>query len=434
MRSIVASNVTVDGLLNGSVDTSCLMDDNVCLTANGQFYRRDKQGFMPEMVEKMFADRKIYKKEMLDAESAYENEKDPSKKAELKNRIARYRNLQLSKKVSLNSLYGALGSKYFRFFDLRNAIAVTTTGQLSIRWIESAINKYLNKLLKSEKDYVIAVDTDSVYLRLGDLVDKTVNADGRTRDTPSIITFLDKVCESKIQPVIDNACRDLAEYTNVFQQKIVMKREVLADKAIWTAKKRYILNVHNSEGVQYAQPKKKVMGLEMIKSSTPSACRDKLREAVDVIFDADENAIQKFIQEFRVEFESLPLADISFPRGLNGLVKYADKKTIYGSGTPIHVRGALVYNHFLRQHNLSNKYPLIQNGEKLKFIFLKEPNTIQSNVISFPQGGIPEEFDMMKYIDYNTQYEKAFLDPLKIILDSIGWKSEKTSSLEDFFT
>ena len=434
MRSIVASNVTVDGLLNGSVDTSCLMDDNVCLTANGQFYRRDKQGFMPEMVEKMFADRKIYKKEMLDAESAYENEKDPSKKAELKNRIARYRNLQLSKKVSLNSLYGALGSKYFRFFDLRNAIAVTTTGQLSIRWIESAINKYLNKLLKSEKDYVIAVDTDSVYLRLGDLVDKTINADGATRDTANIITFLDKVCESKIQPVIDNACRDLAEYTNVFQQKIVMKREVLADKAIWTAKKRYILNVHNSEGVQYAQPKKKVMGLEMIKSSTPSACRDKLREAVDVIFDADENAIQKFIQEFRVEFESLPLADISFPRGLNGLVKYADKKTIYGSGTPIHVRGALVYNHFLRQHNLSNKYPLIQNGEKLKFIFLKEPNTIQSNVISFPQGGIPEEFDMMKYIDYNTQYEKAFLDPLKIILDSIGWKSEKTSSLEDFFT
>jgi hypothetical protein len=186
--------------------------------------------------------------------------------------------------------------------------------------------------------------------------------------------------------------------------------------------------------VQYAKPKKKVMGLEMIKSSTPSACRDKLRESVDVIFDKDETAIQEFIRQFREEFETLPLADISFPRGLNGLVKYADKKTIYGSGTPIHVRGALVYNHFLRSHNLIDKYPLIQNGEKLKFIFLKEPNTIQSNVISFPQGGIPEEFAMKKYIDYNTQFEKAFLDPLKIILDSIGWKSEKTSSLEDFFT
>jgi DNA polymerase elongation subunit (family B) len=389
---------------------------------------------MPEMVEKMFNDRKIYKKEMLDAESAYENEKDTSKKAELKNRIARYRNLQLSKKVSLNSLYGALGSKYFRFFDLRNAIAVTTTGQLSIRWIETALNGYLTKILKQEDDYVIAVDTDSVYLRLGPLVGKTIGADGGTDDPARVISFLDKVCENKIQPVIDSACRELGEYTNVFQQKIVMKREVLADKAIWTAKKRYILNVHNSEGVQYAQPKKKVMGLEMIKSSTPSSCRDKLREAVDVIFDADENAVQEFIGKFREDFETLPLSEISFPRGLNGLIKYADKRTVYASGTPIHVRGALVYNHFLRNNNLDTKYPLINNGEKLKFIFLKEPNTIQSNVISFPQGGIPEEFALNKYIDYNTQFEKAFLDPLKIILDSIGWKSEKTSSLEDFFS
>ena len=305
---------------------------------------------------------------------------------------------------------------------------------MSIRWIETALNGYLQKLLKTEEDYVIAVDTDSVYLRLGHLVDKTINADGGTRDAAGVITFLDKVCENKIQPVIDNACRELGEYTNVFQQKIVMKREVLADKAIWTNKKRYILNVHNSEGVQYAQPKKKVLGLEMVKSSTPSACRDKLREAIDVIFDKDETAIQSFIQVFRSEFETLPLADIAFPRGLNGLVKYADKKSIYGSGTPIHVRGALVYNHFLRSNKLDTKYPLINNGEKLKFIFLKEPNTIQSNVISFPQGGIPEEFALSKYIDYNTQFEKAFLDPLKIILDSIGWKSEKTSSLEDFFS
>ena len=213
-----------------------------------------------------------------------------------------------------------------------------------------------------------------------------------------------------------------------------MKREALCDKAIWTAKKRYILSVWNNEGVAYDKPKKKVMGLEMVKSSTPSACRDKLRESVDVIFDKDENAIQQFIRDFRNEFETLPLADISFPRGLNGLTKYSDKKSIYASGCPIHVRGALVYNHFLRSNGLTTKYPLINNGEKLKFIFLKEPNTIQSNVISFPQGGIPEEFALSKYIDYNTQFEKAFLDPLKIILDSIGWKSEKTSSLEDFFS
>ena len=431
MRSVIASGVSVDKLLNQSIDTSFLKDENVCLTANGQFYRRDKQGFMPEMVEKMFADRKVYKKKMLDAEQEYENEKDPTKKTEIKKRIAKYKNLQLSKKVSLNSLYGALGSKYFRFFDLRNAIAVTTTSQLSIRWIENAINSYLRKILKTEDDYVIAVDTDSVYLHLAQLVYKTI---GKDVDAGRAIAFMDKVCETAIQPVIDKSCDLLGSYTNVYQQKIVMKREVLADKAIWTAKKRYILNVHNSEGVQYAQPKKKVMGLEMIKSSTPTACRDKLREVVDVIFDADESAVQEFIQQFRGEFETLPLSDISFPRGVNGMVKYADKRSIYASGCPIHVRGSLVYNHFLSNNRLDDKYRLIQGGEKIKFIFLKEPNTVQSNVIAFPEGDIPKEFDLHKYIDFSTQFDKSFLEPLKIILDAIGWKAEKTASLEDFFS
>jgi DNA polymerase elongation subunit (family B) len=410
MRSIISSNVSVDKLLDRTMDLSLLKEEDVCLTANGQLYRRDKQGFMPEMVEKMFNDRKVYKKAMLDAETQYENETDKAKKAELKKKIAKFKNLQLSKKVSLNSLYGAMGSKYFRFFDLRNAIAVTTTGQLSIRWIERSLNDYLREVLKSNDDF---------------------------KDTAKAINFLDRVCESKLQPVIDKACGELGDYTNVFQQKIIMKREVLADKAIWTAKKRYILNVHNSEGVQYAQPKKKVMGLEMVKSSTPTACREKLREAIDVIFDTDETAIISFIETFRSEFSNLPLADIAFPRGLNALVKWHDKKTLYASGTPIHVRGAILYNHLLSKHGVDTKYQMIQTGEKLKYIYLKEPNHVQSKVISFPQGGIPEEFGLHQYIDYDTQFDKSFLEPLKIILDAIGWKSkhpEQISSLEEFFS
>jgi DNA polymerase elongation subunit (family B) len=432
MRSLISCNVSVDKLLDRTIDLSFLKEEDVCLTANGQFYRRDKQGFMPEMVEKMFNDRKVYKKAMLDAETQYENETDKTKKAELKKKIAKFKNLQLCKKVSLNSLYGAMGSKYFRFFDLRNAIAVTTTGQLSIRWIERSLNDYLRKVLKTNDDFVIAVDTDSVYLNLAEVVYKTLPDD--VKDPAKAINFLDRVCESKLQPVIDKACGELGDYTNVFQQKIVMKREVLADKAIWTAKKRYILNVHNSEGVQYAQPKKKVMGLEMVKSSTPTACREKLREAIDVIFDTDETNIISFIETFRSDFPNLPLADIAFPRGLNALVKWHDKKTLYASGTPIHVRGAILYNHLLSKHGVDTKYQMIQTGEKLKYIYLKEPNHIQSNIISFPAGGIPEEFDLQQYIDYNTQFEKSFLEPLKIILDAIGWKTEHVSSLEDFFS
>jgi DNA polymerase elongation subunit (family B) len=433
MRDIASRHITVDTLLERTTDLSGLKQEDVTMTANVQFYHRDKQGFMPAMVEKMFEDRKKYKKAMLDAKKELEEETDPAKKEELKNKVARFKNLQLSKKVSLNSLYGALGSKYFRFFDLRNAIAVTTTGQLTIRWIEKHLNNYLRKLLKTDEDYVLAVDTDSVYLHLDGLVRQTLQDKIHTLSTREIIAFLDKVCEKGIQPVIDSSCSDLGDYLNVYQQKIVMKRESLADKVIWTAKKRYIVNVWNDEGVEYHEPKKKVMGLELIKSSTPSYCRDKLKEAVDLIFDTDEVRVQAFIQEVRADFPKQPLSEISFPRGINGLVKYADAKKIYGLKTPMHVRGALIYNHFIRQHKLTTKYPFIKDGEKLKYIALKEPNPVQSDTISFPQGGIPEELGLASYIDYDTQFQKAFVDPLKIILDAIGWKVEKISTLEGFF-
>lgn len=434
MRRIIADGVSVDSLLNRSVDTHDLVDDDVCLTANGQFYRRSKQGFMPEMVERIFAERKAYKQAMIDAEKELQSETDPAKKIEIKKKVLKFKNLQQAKKILLNSLYGACGSKFFRFFDIRNAIAITSTGQLTIRSIEKALNEYLQKILKTEKDYVIAVDTDSVYLNLSDLVDATINSNGQDRDKERVISFMDKICDSKIQPVIDNACRDVGQYTNVFQQKIVMKREVLADKAIWTAKKRYIVNVYNSEGVQYAQPKKKVMGLELRKSSTPAYCKEKLMDAVNLIFSSDESTIQRFIEQVREDFKKQPLSETSSPRSVNGIIKYADKQTIYGPKTPLHVRGALMYNHLINRLKLKNKYPLIQNGEKIKYCFLKEPNEIRSNVISFPQGGIPDEFDLARYVDYDTQFEKSFLDPLKIILEAIGWRAEKTASLEDFFS
>ena len=429
MRRILANNVSVDRLLERQIVLDSLVDENVCLTANGQFYRRDKQGFMPEMVEKMFADRKVYKKRMIDAETSYENETDPAKKAELKKEIAKYKNLQLSKKVSLNSLYGALGSQYFRFFDIRHAIAVTTTGQLSIRWIERSLNGYLRKLLKTKDDYVIAVDTDSVYLHLDGLV---VASLGSAPETAKAITFMDKACETYLQPVIDRACQSLGDYTNVYRQKIVMKREVLADKAIWTAKKRYILNVYNNEGVQYNEPQMKVMGLEMVKSSTPSAIREKMKDTILLMLRGTEEDVQNFIENFRKEFKTLPPEEISFPRGLNGLKEYSDSVMMYKKGTPIHVKGAILYNHYLKQKGLTKQYPLIQEGEKLKFTYLKQPNPFKDTVISYPVR-LPKEFGLHDFIDYDMQFDKAYLEPVKIILGCIGWNHEKVSSLDGFF-
>jgi len=435
MRNLISCSITIDELLMTHIDTSRLINESCTLTPNGQFFRTKEQGFLAKMMEDMYNDRSVYKKKAIQAKKDLEKETDSLKRIEIEKIIARYNNLQLAKKVCLNSAYGALGNQFFRFFDIRQASAITTAGQLAIRWIEKRLNEYLNKLLgNTDKDYVIASDTDSIYLSLDELVGRTIIEKNPNTGTREIIQFLDKVCETKIQPFIDRSYSDLAKYTNAYQQKMMMKREALADTGIWTAKKRYILNVYNNEGVEYVKPKVKVMGLEMIKSSTPTACRDKLSESIDVILNGTENDMINFIEKFRKDFEMLDPADIAFPRGVNGIEQYTDKKSgMFSKGTPIHVRGSILYNYHLEKNKLTKKYTKINEGEKIKFIYLKEPNPIQSNVISFQQV-IPQEFDLVQYIDYQTQFEKSFLDPLKIILDCIGWKTEKTSSLDDFFS
>jgi DNA polymerase elongation subunit (family B) len=431
MRGVLSQGVTVDKMLMKQIDTSELVD--VTITPNGQFFRTDIQGFLPKMMVEMYDDRKKFKKMMLQAQQEYENEKDERKKYEIDKRVARYNNLQLAKKVSLNSAYGALGSQYFRFYDLRMALGVTTAGQLSIKWIEAKINQYMNKLLGTDNDYVIASDTDSIYLRLGDLVNKVYGVDGVVKmPAQKIIEFMDRVCEDKLQPHIDKSYQELADYVHAYAQKMQMKREGLCDKGVWTAKKRYILNVYNNEGVQYAEPHMKVMGLEMIKSSTPSAIREKMKAAIKLMMTGTEQQVQDFIAEFKKEFKTLPAEEISFPRGLNGLNTYSDPVMLFKKGTPIHVRGAIVYNHHLKQLGLTKKYPLIQEGEKLKFTYLRMPNHFKNDVISFP-GRIPKEFELDNYIDYDVQFDKAFLEPISVILRCMKWSAEKTNSLEDFF-
>jgi len=427
MKKVLSEGINVDKLLKKEVDTTPL--NGVALTPNGQYFRTDIQGFLPKMMEEMYEDRKKFKKMMLKAKQDYENETDPIKKEEIDKLVARYNNLQLAKKVSLNSAYGALGSQYFRFYDLRQALAVTQTGQLSIRWIEKKLNQFMNKLLKTEKDYVIASDTDSIYLRLGELVDKVYKD---KKDTNAIIAFMDKVCEDKIQPFIDESYQELAEYVHAHSQKMIMKREALSDKGIWTAKKRYILNVYNNEGVQYNEPQMKVMGLEMVKSSTPSVIREKMKKLIQLIVTSDEDEVQKFISSFRESFKQLPVEDISFPRGVNGIKEYSDSLSLYKKGTPIHVKGAIIYNDMLRKNGLTKKYPLLQDGEKLKFTYLKQPNPVKDTVISYPTR-LPKEFGLDEYIDYDMQFNKSFIEPIKVILDCIGWKTEKVNSLDDFF-
>ena len=417
--------VNVDKILNEELNFELYKNYAIC--ANGAMFRKDVRGFLPELMEKMYGDRVIFKKKMLAAKQEYE--KTPTKT--LEKEIARCNNIQMAKKISLNSAYGAIGNQYFRYYKLANAEAITLSGQVSIRWIEGKMNQYLNKLLSTENvDYVIASDTDSIYLNMGPLVDKFFG--NKSHDKAAVVSILDKICQEKLEPFIESSYQKLADYVSAYEQKMKMKRENIADKGIWTAKKRYILNVWDSEGVRYEKPKLKMMGIEAVKSSTPAPCRQKIRDALIVIVNENEEAVQKFIAKFREEFSSLPIEDISFPRGCNNLNKWSNPATVYCKGTPIHVRGALLYNFYIKKNKLTHKYPLIQDGEKIKFVYLKTPNKINENVISFFQT-FPKEFGIDKQVDYDLQFEKSFLDPLKVILDTIGWKPEKIATLEFLF-
>ena len=422
------TNISIDNLLNSEYQAQ----GEYCMAANGHYFKRDKQGFLPAMMQRMYDDRSLYKKKMIEAQKAYEKETDKERKREITNQISKYKNLQLAKKVQLNSAYGALGNQYFRFFDIRQAEAITLSGQLAIRWIEKKLNGYLNKLLKTKDiDYVIASDTDSVYVNLGPLVHMVYGSKGETK-IETIVDFVDKACTEKFEPFIDKSYQELADYMNAFDQKMQMKREVIANKGIWTAKKRYILNVYDSEGVRFAEPKLKMMGIEAVKSSTPMSCRDKIKESLKIVMNGNETDFQSFVEAFKQEFKTLPFEDIAFPRGVSDLSKYISSSELYSKGTPMHVRGAIMFNAFLKKYKLTKKYQLIQDGDKTKFCYMKVPNPVQENVFSILTV-LPKEFGVEKYIDYDTQFDKAYLEPLKTIVNTIGWKTERVSSLESFF-
>lgn len=424
----VTPGVNVDTVLSWNKPESIRPDCS--MAANGTHYRKDVRGVIPSLVDEMYGGRKKVKKEMLKAEQELEVV-DKSNKTEVYNlekKINTLNNEQMALKIMMNSLYGAIGNRYFRYFDLRIAEGITLSGQLAIRWAEKSVNDFINKIIKSSRDHVVAIDTDSLYIDFEPLV-KTLGMENKPKE--EVVKLIDKMCEDQFVPMLQRSYQQMADYTDAYENKMVMAREAIADSGIWTAKKRYILNVHNNEGVQYAKPKLKIMGIEAVKSSTPMVCREALKELFKVIVSGTEKDVQDAIQAFKSYFSTLPPEAVSFPRGVSKVKDWKDSKTIYKKGSPIHVRGSLLYNKQLQDLGLKN-YQTIKDGEKIKFCYLKVPNPIRENVIAFPDY-LPTEMKLDKYIDYDLQFDKAFMEVVRPILTAIGWNEEETISVEDFF-
>ncbi len=434
------ANANVEKMILKEADMS---SGDYSVAANGAMYVKDQQGFMPELVIKMYDERVRYKKEMLRQKQILEDIERKLKKnsndsdlqtlhEETIKSVTKYSNFQMVRKICLNSLYGAIGNTYFRYYKLDNAEAITLTGQVAIRWIERKINEFLNKALQTEDvDYVIASDTDSIYLNLGDLVGRVTS--GNVLSSERIVEVLNQFCEEKIVPFIDQSYKELSDYLNCYEETLVMKRECISERGIWTAKKRYILNVWDNEGVRYSEPKLKMMGIEAVRSSTPAPIRGYIAQALKIVMGGTEDDLIDFVDETKSEWCSLSPEEVGFPRTANNVDKFKDSVTLYRKGTPMHVRGSLLFNHYLKEKKLTNKYSAINAGDKIKYIQLKTPNPTGENVISFISQ-FPREFNFNSFIDYDIMYQKGFIDPLQGILDAIGWQTEKQATLFDFFT
>lgn len=418
------ASLDVDKILN----TPDVVDNKgKAVTASGQYFNIETPGVMPKIVANMYADRVRVKNQMLESKRELQSVDSENKQEiyRIERDIAHFENEQMTIKLLLNSLYGAMGNRFFRFFDQRIAEAITLTGQLSIRWAELALNEYLNKILKTDnEDYVIAIDTDSLYVNMDPLVVATNAQDP--------VEFLDKAALN-LEDAIDKAYKDLFDRMGGTVNKMVMKREVIADRGIWTAKKRYVLNVFDNEGVRYKTPKLKIMGIEAIKSSTPEPCRDALKQMFKIIVSQDEKAVQTAIDQFKEYFKTLPAHEIAFPRGVTDIRKwYQAGNKPYSKGTPIHVRGSLLYNKELSKNQLDKTYELINNGDKIKYLYLKKNNPLGENVIAF-RDFLPKELKLDPYIDFELQFEKAFIDAIEPILKAVGWTSEQQMTLDMFF-
>lgn len=425
---------SVDEIVNGSFakDTSIqtLLKSNKCIAGNGVVYNRDGMGFLPALMDEFYQGRVVYKKKMIEAKQNKESATTEAEKKKWEKEAVQMHNIQLALKIILNSAYGSLSNVYFRYFDVKLAESVTVSGQMGLKWVEKAMNQYLNSTLETKDvDYIIAIDTDSMYISLDNLVNKVMPNE---KDQNKIIEFVDSVCKKALEPQINKSFDSLAAYTNAMSQKLVMKREVIANKGIWIAKKRYILNVHDSEGVRFATPEIKMMGVEAIRTNTPYICRGKIKEAFKLMMNKEEEDLQNLIKEFREEWKSLPFEEVSKPSGCNGMEEYADRDSIFKKGTPMHVKGALIYNNLLKQHGLQNTFAEVNNGDKIRVCYLKLPNPAQSPVISAP-GMLPKQFGLDKYIDYDTQFEKAFLDPVSKISAIMGWSAEARATLADLW-
>lgn len=417
------SDIEISDLIDMKFDTEFLKARNQTMLANGTIFTKSKTGLVPEIINHCFKQRKAKKSEMIKREKADHN--DPL--------VPVLDATQNALKLIMNSFYGAYGNKHFRYFDIDIAEGITITGRVFIQYVIKKTNLYLNELFNTNNiDYVVFSDTDSMGITLLELIKQRGAENLPIKER---IQLMDQFTEAHIKPFIDGLCKKFADYFNCTTLSVYdMKREVLADVGIWRKKKNYIMQIYDNEGVKYDPPELKVRGIQIRRSDTPIICRNAMEKCVDVLLNKSESELQGFISDFYNKFKKRNPKEIAFPKGVSDIDKWID--TYYDNhfhswkkGTPVHVKAAMAYNILRLQHGLQNELPSINNGNKIKFVYLVANNPTPFDVVGFIDD-LPKEFGLHKFIDYEMQFDKSFKKPFLTLSTLTGKSIEEEPELE----
>lgn len=336
--------------------------------------------------------------------------------------------VNVNKKVLINAGYGVQTVPSFRFKKHYNAEAITSSGQLCVR----GVGNYIENKLKG-KEYQISnqyFDTDSLFINYINKYDVLNDMNEREGYEKVIGTIMDWNKEH-VQPIIDEYFDGLAVAFNAMSNKIEMDFELIADKSTFFAPKKYIMRKIWEEG-KYLNPDKntfKLRGIEIVRTTTPQFFRDKLKEAVKIIYNQSNEELLKFIDQTKKEYLKLDFIDMANPTGVNGMDKY----NLNSKRIPIHVYGSLIYNLYIENKKLSDRYQLITDKNKIKISYIKQPNCMGSHVISVPNNIFPDELKDKIELDYDRMFDKNFMNPIKRFLEVVNWDDVRQYDLDDAF-
>tara|TARA_B100001093_G_C26852649_1_gene1025828 strand:- start:2182 stop:4710 length:2529 start_codon:yes stop_codon:yes gene_type:complete len=397
-----------------------LAEEQCSLASNGAIYRTERSGLIPSILDRWFKERVEYK----NLRKKYEKEGDEAK-------AAYFDQLQYTTKILLNSMYGVLGNKTFRFFDIDNAEAVTLTGQQLIKATGEFGSKFYNDELGTDNiDYCIYTDTDSVFFSAKPIIEKrypNIDHDDKVAMTEAILPVAEEVQE------FINRMYDLyaTRIHNVSTHRFDIKQELISKAGIWIAKKRYAQWVINQEG--HPVDKLDVKGIDVVRSNFPTAMRKFLADVLQSILEnKTQHTLDEMVLDFKEDMKSMDIGDIAKSTGVKDIEKhiFKDEGIIeLSKGAPAHVKAAAAYNNMLRRTN-NTQLGEIRSGDKIKWVYLRN-NKFGLGAIAFKNYDDPDEIleFIKKYINYEMIFTRELHNKLEAFYSAMKWGEVPTQSM-----